>query len=302
MLAYAPAGAGLGTHLAWMDLEENVELVFDEWKRFLSPRLSPGQQQIAVVINDGGNTDAWTLDVGSGALNQLTTTGDVSSVIWTPDGTWITFGSRTSGAFVIQTVLADGSSDPETLLESEHQIWPEAWHPDGKRLIFRQNSTSSDVFIFDVEDESQTPLLDGAFDEYSAALSNDGMTLAYVSEKGGSPKVYITAFPEAAGETPVSTGEAYNPVWSYNDDRLIYREGQLWSFIAVTVLGGRVSTRSPLFDGTQIWWGVDRAHFDVHPDGERFLVLHMGEPSEHPKINIILNWFEELKQRVPTGR
>ena len=22
----------------------------------------------------------------------------------------------------------------------------------------------------------------------------------------------------------------------------------------------------------------------------------------HPRINVILNWFEELKQRVPTGR
>ena len=39
------------------------------------------------------------------------------------------------------------------------------------------------------------------------------------------------------------------------------------------------------------------AEYDVHPYGERFIMIKQGEP----RINVILNWFEELKQRVPTG-
>ncbi len=42
--------------------------------------------------------------------------------------------------------------------------------------------------------------------------------------------------------------------------------------------------------------------YDVAPDG-RFLMIDLGETGgQGPRINVILNWFEELKQRVPTGR
>jgi hypothetical protein len=42
----------------------------------------------------------------------------------------------------------------------------------------------------------------------------------------------------------------------------------------------------------------------VSPDGQRFLMLKPSESAESsPKqINVVLNWFEELKQKVPTGK
>ena len=53
-----------------------------------------------------------------------------------------------------------------------------------------------------------------------------------------------------------------------------------------------------------------RAQNDVSADGQRFLgVMPTGsaatDTAEEPvtlRINVILNWFEELQQRVPTGR
>ena len=52
---------------------------------------------------------------------------------------------------------------------------------------------------------------------------------------------------------------------------------------------------------------IDLTFWDIHPDGKRFLMIKATESSaatapaaEGPrKINIVLNWFEELKQRVP---
>ncbi len=44
--------------------------------------------------------------------------------------------------------------------------------------------------------------------------------------------------------------------------------------------------------------------YDRSPDGERLLMVFpadqadSGEPAR-PQINIVLNWFEELKERVP---
>lgn len=43
------------------------------------------------------------------------------------------------------------------------------------------------------------------------------------------------------------------------------------------------------------------ADYDISPDGQRFLMLNNAEqrPGE---INVVPNWTEELKQKVPTGK
>ena len=49
-----------------------------------------------------------------------------------------------------------------------------------------------------------------------------------------------------------------------------------------------------------------RGDAEVTADGERFLELKAADAgglveASTPRINVVLNWFEELKQRVPTG-
>ena len=41
--------------------------------------------------------------------------------------------------------------------------------------------------------------------------------------------------------------------------------------------------------------------YDIHPGGERFLMLQLPDAGP-PQINVVQNWFEELKRLVPTGR
>ncbi len=55
-----------------------------------------------------------------------------------------------------------------------------------------------------------------------------------------------------------------------------------------------------VFADQRFWRGPRRAHDDIHPDGQRFLMMNMqGSEGSRPRINIVLNWFEELKERVP---
>jgi hypothetical protein len=44
-------------------------------------------------------------------------------------------------------------------------------------------------------------------------------------------------------------------------------------------------------------------NYDVSPDGQRFLMLKPSESTAAAptQINVVLNWFEELKRRVPAG-
>jgi hypothetical protein len=40
----------------------------------------------------------------------------------------------------------------------------------------------------------------------------------------------------------------------------------------------------------------------VAPDGQRFLMLKGNEETQTTQINIVQNWFEELKRRVPSRK
>jgi dipeptidyl aminopeptidase/acylaminoacyl peptidase len=267
----------MGTQLAWVDRDGgNLEPLTTQWRLFSGPQLSPDGEQIAVVINDSGNTDIWIVDVGIGGMRRLTTSGDASAPVWTPDGARVTFASGSVGSFAIQCTRADGSGTVETLLESQYPVWPETWHADGGQLVFRESSTSYNLLVYDVQDQSRKAILDSGFSELSAALSHDGKLLAYESNRGGSYEVYVRPFPGPGPETAVSIGQS--------EPRF------------------RVIGREKLFEGAHFWSRFFGASYDVHPDGRRFLVLNTrGADEDVGKINVVLNWFEELKRRVPPG-
>jgi len=56
-----------------------------------------------------------------------------------------------------------------------------------------------------------------------------------------------------------------------------------------------------LFDGPYLPTSASFPWYDVSPDGRRFLMLNPVESqaSSPTQINVVLNWFEELKQKVP---
>lgn len=56
-----------------------------------------------------------------------------------------------------------------------------------------------------------------------------------------------------------------------------------------------VGTPTQIFAGNYV--NVPGYSYDIHPDG-RFLVLEGLQVAPPSEINVILNWFEELKQRV----
>ena len=44
--------------------------------------------------------------------------------------------------------------------------------------------------------------------------------------------------------------------------------------------------------------GITIANYDVSPDGQRFVMVK--EDSSSSRLNVVLNWHEELKRLVPT--
>ena len=59
-----------------------------------------------------------------------------------------------------------------------------------------------------------------------------------------------------------------------------------------------------LFQGKYITGYSENPEWDISPDGKRFLMIKppgitTSEEGRIQKINIVLNWFQELKERVP---
>jgi hypothetical protein len=49
--------------------------------------------------------------------------------------------------------------------------------------------------------------------------------------------------------------------------------------------------------------GLPNTAYDVSPDGQRFLMVkEVGRAVSSTQINVVQNWFEELKQKVPTEK
>ncbi len=56
-----------------------------------------------------------------------------------------------------------------------------------------------------------------------------------------------------------------------------------------------------LFEGSYLYSITNLStNYDVTPDGQRFVMVQ-GAEGEQTQINVVLNWFEELKQVVPTN-
>ncbi len=57
----------------------------------------------------------------------------------------------------------------------------------------------------------------------------------------------------------------------------------------------------PLFGGPypdSPGWTRPRS-YDVSRDGERFLVLKLPTERARPRVNVVLNWFDELRAKAP---
>jgi hypothetical protein len=94
-------------------------------------------------------------------------------------------------------------------------------------------------------------------------------------------------------------------VWNPNGRELFYRNGDKMMAVDVTTQPS-FSAGKPrmLFEGRYVPTPGTIPNYDVSFDGQRFLMVKTTEQAQAAptQINVVLNWFEELKQKVPTGK
>jgi len=219
--------------------------------------------------------------------------------------------------------LADGSGGLERLNTSEYIQVPTSWSPDGKLLAFMEVNpiTRVDLWVLRTSEPSaglgQNPprgsgqvwnaqsFLRTPFDEGAAQFSPDGRWLAYMSDESGRYEIYVQPYPRPGGKWQISTEGGTEPMWNPKGRELFYRSGDKMMAVDIATQPGFAAGKPRmLFEGRYQLSPVQSADYDVSPDGRRFLMLRPSEQTQAAptQINVVLNWFEELKQKVPTGK
>ena len=111
-------------------------------------------------------------------------------------------------------------------------------------------------------------------------------------------------YPGPGGKWQISTEGGAEPVWNPNGRELFYRSGdEMMAVDIATQPGFAAGKPRMLFKGGYELAPIPVTNFDVSPDGQHFLMIKPTEQEQAAptQINIVLNWFEELKRRVPVG-
>jgi Tol biopolymer transport system component len=278
------------------------------------PRLSPDGRRLAVTILEQ-ESQVWLYDLRE-TLTRFTFGGNYNSLsAWTPDGKRIAFQSNKEGPLNIFWQLADGSGGLERLTTSDFIHGPQSYSPDGQLLTFIEvnPTTGYDIWVLRMSDPSAgsgqvrkaQPFLRTPFNETVPRFSSDGRWLVYVSDESGRNEIYVQPYPGPGGKWQISTEGGTEPVWNPNGRELFYRSGNI-KMMAVDIAtqpSFAAGTPRMLFEGQYLQTSATAPYYDVSPDGQRFLMLKPVEQVDAAptQINVVLNWFEELKQKVPAG-
>ena len=135
------------------------------------------------------------------------------------------------------------------------------------------------------------------------ALSPDGRWLAHVATESGRNEVYVRPFPGPGPARQISTAGGDDPVWARSGNEIFFRRGDTWMVADITVVGNTLSSGTPemLVRGSYAGGGI-RPGYDVSPDGKRFLMTKIsGEGAELSRFNIVLNWRNEVSDRMSSA-
>lgn len=284
--------------------------------RYETARVSPDGGHLAFGTEDATEAVVWIYDLsGKSSMRRLTVGGRNRYPIWSADGARVAFQSDREGDVSIFWQRADGKGPAERLTRAEPGTFhvPESWSPNSDRFLFSaftKGVLGGSLWTFSLRDgkverfggvQSSGAILP------AAAFSSNGRWVAYVSDETGLPGVFVQPFPATGAKYPISKGRASFPLWSQHGKAIVYVDttsSRTPRLVVVSVtteptfaIGNPVEVPSGTLQTGGGSVPIAPRRFDMAPDAA---IIGTVEADRALRIEVVLNWLEELKQRVPT--
>jgi serine/threonine-protein kinase len=306
--------------LAWLDSKGEDQPIEATLGTYESPSLSPDGKRLAFSLPVGPvQADIWVKDIERGTLSRLThLPGRSNKPLWTRDRKGVVFVATQNSAPGLYWTRADGAGEAQLLMSARFYLFPCSFSPDGKRLAYFQMypDRHAEIWTVPLEGDSSHPrlgkpeaFLRTSYAEQYPVFSPDGHWLAYASNESGIFELYVRPFPGGEGKLQVSTGGGSYPIWSRNQHQLFSLTPD-WRIMVLDYAvqnGSFVPGRPRLWSPKGLEFLGGNYPYDLAPDGKRFAVVLDTAPTEREQrptesIVVMLNFFDELRRRVPRGK
>ena len=295
------------SRLTWFDRQGKALGTFGAPVDYREINLSPDGTRVAVTRRDASNFDVWVVDSARGTSTRLTFNPGVDDFpVWSPQGDQIFFASGQKGIRGLYRKSASGTGQDVSVFQGgDSAITPTDVSFDGRNLLYTGNHLGNQIFVLPLDDDRKAALLMPSIEQGSQAkFSPDGRWVVYQSNESGRGEIYVRPFPSTAGgggKWAISNAGGSEPRWRRDGKEILYlaMNGMVTAVDVVTngafkAGAPRALFPAPRLGGESILRGW---HWDVTPDGQRFLFNTDVETADTnlSAINLVLNWPRLLK-------
>ena len=314
-LIYMSGGAqtSAARPIVWVDRQGREQPIdIQPPQAYAYVRLSPDGSRLALDVRNTAEGEIYVWDFGRRTLTRHTFDPlPDQNPLWSPDGRRLIFNSFRDGLVshvYWQASDVPGGAQPVAAKAKDGAVSANSVLPDGKGLIVSVDSGNSPDLAILWQDEHRDlqPLLQSESIDSNGEVSPDGKWLAYQTVlQGGRQEVFVSPFPNVnEGTWQISNGGGSRPAWTRKGRELVYSgPGGMMAVPVETSPTFTPGTPVRLFANNGEWYtGVAARNYDVTADGERFVIVKIPDTIQNRQsapIKVVLNWTQELKQRLP---
>jgi serine/threonine protein kinase len=294
-------GGSVASRLLWYDRSGHELGSTGPDGTYWEPTLSPDGRSLAVprMDREAVASSIWIMDLERGALTRISSQPVVASTpLWSADGRRVVYSAFPTGEVFVRDVR--GAENEKLLFKATDFTPLDDWSRD-ERFLFHEvvnwPTFHIDVWVRDLQTGTSRPVLQAKFSQMGARLSPDGRWLAHESDESGTREIFVRSFPEATERRQVSIRGGTQARWRSDGRELFYVSADR-KVMAVDIRTQPKFEADPpraLFQ-TRILPTIEaRNHYDVTPDGKRFIVNSRLTGDDAVPITVVVGWTPEVK-------